>query len=254
MNAIKEEFRKNGVVHVPNAISKSTLVKLEQFWQWCVDHPGPYAARLFEDRLVRAESLSEATEMETSENGFYYQDIGNREARPLLDSLVREPNIVDLVAQVFGTDDTTEGWFTSEQIFLKEENSPRTGWHQDISDAGIEGNDALVIWLSFDPVSQEKSLEVVRGSHLGPVYSSIYGTFESEDIPNIEDRREEFDIVSYECQPGDVILFHYGTLHGGGPTGPGDRRRSLALRFVGPDCRSSRTGKPARHKSFIKVL
>ena len=37
--------------------------------------------------------------------------------------------------------------------------------------------------------------------------------------------------------PGALdVVFHPAMLHGGGPTGPGARRRSTALRFYGEDC------------------
>jgi hypothetical protein len=32
-----------------------------------------------------------------------------------------------------------------------------------------------------------------------------------------------------------VIVFHLGTLHGGAGTSPGLRRRTVSLRFLGPD-------------------
>src|SRR5206468_10107333 len=34
---------------------------------------------------------------------------------------------------------------------------------------------------------------------------------------------------------GDVIVFHLGVLHGGAGTAPGLRRRTISLRFLGPD-------------------
>ncbi len=35
--------------------------------------------------------------------------------------------------------------------------------------------------------------------------------------------------------PGDVMVLHLGSLHGGGATRPGMRRRYLTLRFIGDD-------------------
>ena len=232
-------------------------MRLESFWEWCVNHPGPAAARLFEDGLARADSITAARQVPTDESGFFYQDLGNPDARDQLESLVKEPDIISIVSEVFSTDGELKAWFTGEQVFLKEANTPRTGWHQDISDSNIEGLDALVIWMCFDRVSQTNSLEVVRGSHLGPVYSSIYGSFRSEPIPDIESHRHDFDIASYACERGDVVLFHYGALHGGGPTGTDERRRTLALRFIGPDCRKrggSMDAPTPVHSRFIQVL
>jgi hypothetical protein len=34
-------------------------------------------------------------------------------------------------------------------------------------------------------------------------------------------------------EPGDVVLFHMATLHGGAPTRAGQRRRTISLRCFG---------------------
>ena len=60
--------------------------------------------------------------------------------------------------------------------------------------------------------------------------------FEAAPIPNVDALPDEFEVVSYACDPGDVVVFHMGCLHGGGPTRPGQSRRTLALRFIGEQC------------------
>jgi hypothetical protein len=35
--------------------------------------------------------------------------------------------------------------------------------------------------------------------------------------------------------PGDVLIFHLGVLHGGAGTAHGLRRRTISMRFLGPD-------------------
>jgi ectoine hydroxylase-related dioxygenase (phytanoyl-CoA dioxygenase family) len=61
--------------------------------------------------------------------------------------------------------------------------------------------------------------------------------------------------VSFAVAPGDVVLFHPRMLHGGAPTHPGTRRRTLTLRFFGRDCfydeRPGRAG-PRRTGSTMK--
>jgi ectoine hydroxylase-related dioxygenase (phytanoyl-CoA dioxygenase family) len=54
-------------------------------------------------------------------------------------------------------------------------------------------------------------------------------------LPDIEADRASFDIVSWAVEPGDVLVFHPATLHGGAPTHPGSRRQTLSLRFFGRD-------------------
>jgi hypothetical protein len=54
-------------------------------------------------------------------------------------------------------------------------------------------------------------------------------------LPDIQADRDAFDILSWDVEPGDVIVFHLGALHGGAGTAPGIRRRTVSLRFLGPD-------------------
>jgi ectoine hydroxylase-related dioxygenase (phytanoyl-CoA dioxygenase family) len=139
-------------------------------------------------------------------------------------------------------------WYMYEQVFLKEGGETRrTPWHQDSSYLPIEGRRIAVVWISFDPVAKENALEFVRGSHRGPMYDGsrfdpqddtapLYGDGSLPRLPDIEADRSRFDIVSWAVEPGDIVVFHPGVLHGGGATRHGTRRRTLSLRFFGDDC------------------
>jgi ectoine hydroxylase-related dioxygenase (phytanoyl-CoA dioxygenase family) len=136
-----------------------------------------------------------------------------------------------------------------EQVFLKEGGeSRRTPWHQDSSYLAIAGEHLAVAWISFDPVAKTDALEFVRGSHRGVLYNGSRFALDDDTaplypgealprLPDIEAGRAAWDIVSWETAPGDVVLFHPAMLHGGAPTHPGQRRRTLTLRFFGRDAR-----------------
>jgi ectoine hydroxylase-related dioxygenase (phytanoyl-CoA dioxygenase family) len=138
-------------------------------------------------------------------------------------------------------------WYFGEQLFLKEGGSSRrTPWHQDTSYLRILGSQMVAVWVSLDPLPAEHSLEFVRGSHLGTLYNG--SAFAAHDdtaplykrsllprLPDIQAARDEFDILSWPVYPGDLLVFHLGILHGGAGTEPGLRRRTLSLRFLGPD-------------------
>ena len=65
----------------------------------------------------------------------------------------------------------------------------------------------------------------------------------SETVPNlprIEADRDQWEIVSYDTEPGDVIAFHTSTLHGGGAVDADTpERRTLTLRYFGDDAISA---------------
>ncbi len=102
------------------------------------------------------------------------------------------------------------------------------------------------VWISLDPIPLDCSFEVVRGSHKGIRYNGsrfkpgddtapLYPISELPRLPHIEGNRDDWDIVGDALVLGDLIVFHMGSLHGGGATRPGMRRRSLTLRFIGDD-------------------
>ena len=41
--------------------------------------------------------------------------------------------------------------------------------------------------------------------------------------------------VPWAVEPGDMVVFHANVLHGGAPTRPGRRRRTVSLRYFGDD-------------------
>jgi ectoine hydroxylase-related dioxygenase (phytanoyl-CoA dioxygenase family) len=134
-----------------------------------------------------------------------------------------------------------------EQLFLKDGGaSRRTPWHQDTSYLRMMGGQLVACWISLDPLPKAHALEFVRGSHKGVLYNGsafaadddtkpLYRRSRLPRLPDIQAQRERFDILSWDVSPGDILVFHLGVLHGGAGTTPGLRRRTISLRFMGPD-------------------
>ena len=60
MSKLREQFRKHGVVHLPNAFDPDTLKAAEYIWQETLEQPGPGASRLYRDRLAVTKNLKSA--------------------------------------------------------------------------------------------------------------------------------------------------------------------------------------------------
>jgi hypothetical protein len=100
------------------------------------------------------------------------------------------------------------------------------------------------MWISVDPVGRDSTLEFIAGSHKGPwlmprsFMSNEAKWFPEGDLanlPDIEAAREDYPILGWEVEPGDVVCFHMLTLHasaGVPSTGP---RRVFSVRFLGDD-------------------
>jgi ectoine hydroxylase-related dioxygenase (phytanoyl-CoA dioxygenase family) len=163
-------------------------------------------------------------------------------------------------------------WFMYEQVFSKSGGvTRRTPWHQDTPYLPVRGSQVAVLWMSFEPVPAGQALEFVRGSHRTTLYDGsrfdpdddtapLYGDGSLPRLPDIEADRARWPIVSWATRPGDAIVFHPATLHGGGATTTAQGRRTLSLRFFGEDAvvaaRPGRRGaeEPASHDPAVHPL
>lgn len=152
--------------------------------------------------------------------------------------------------------------FYGDQIFIKEPGTrERTSFHQDASYFDIEGDQCCVIWIPVDPVTAATGgMMYVRGSHRqGQIYAPnvfvartpLPGS-EGDLIPDLEGHPENFDIVQFDVEPGDVLVHHYKTIHGAhGNLTRYQVRRAASLRYCGDDIRYKiRPGTPQQmHQS-----
>jgi len=191
---------------------------------------------------------------------------------PALRSIVDESP----VAAVVGTALRSTVRFYMDQLFYKPKGRfLPTPWHQDTCYYNLGGHDLIRAWVSPDLVPRNVSLEVVRGSHLWNVtYSPLAGrdpesdpeaqamldaavagrpmlTAESyEDwtywsgvkdkslpaVPDIETHRDSYDILGWDYEPGDVLLFHGHILHSAlGDVDSARPRRAHASLWAGRD-------------------
>ena len=247
IDALRKAYRDDGVVFVRRALDVRALADAQAAYDWSLANPGP-AASTFKQH-------SDAT---------FYQDLYNPGCVAAYRAMLEASPLPRLIADIWQTPDV---WFMYEQVFLKEGGmSRRTPWHQDSSYLTVAGDDLAVAWITFDAVGAADSLEFVRGSHKGPLFNGsrfeldddtapLHPTSDMPRLPDIEADRDRYDIVSFAVEPGDLVLFHPAMLHGGAPTHPGQRRRTLTLRFFGERCfydeRPGRAG-PRRSGSSMK--
>ncbi|MBL6853644.1 MAG: phytanoyl-CoA dioxygenase family protein [Alphaproteobacteria bacterium] len=212
----------DGVVFLKSALGPTDLALIEQEFAHSVAHPTPKAVNFY-----------------PSENATFFEDTGQR-----MLPMVRATGIDAMVAALFGEPDL---WYMGEQLFLKENGfSRRTPWHQDTSYLRMMGSQLVACWVTLDPLPREHCLEFVRGSHKGTLYNGsafaahddtapLYKDSKLPRLPDIQKHRADFDILAWDMEPGDLIVFHLGMLHGGAGTVPGMRRRTVSLRFMGPN-------------------
>jgi hypothetical protein len=213
---------RDGVVNLRGALGPEAMAKVESAVAWSLSNPSPTARRFY-----------------PNEEAVFFEDRGQNHV-----DLVRDIGLDTMVGALWGVDRL---WYMGEQLFLKEGGaSRRTPWHQDTSYLRMMGDQIVACWISLDPLAKEHCLEFVRGSHRGVLFNGsafaenddtapLYKHSRLPRLPDIQADRDAFDILSWDVEPGDVIVFHLGVLHGGAGTAPGIRRRTVSLRFLGPD-------------------
>ena len=220
-------FREDGAAVFRGVLDQPMIAEAQRVFQWSLDNPSPAAQRYYE-----------------STGTIFHQDLFNTLSWGQYRHLFADSTMPDLVARLWGCRDI---WFFFEQIFFKSGGETRrTPWHQDTPYFPVDGDHLAVLWMCLDPVSREDSLEFVRGSHLKTLYNGsaflegddtagLYPEGSMPRLPDIEKERHRWDIVSWAVEPGDIVVFHPSVLHGGAPTHPGGRRRTISLRYFGED-------------------
>ena len=134
-----------------------------------------------------------------------------------------------------------------DQAFAKEPGSvDPTPWHNDQPFWPIVGRHVITTWVALDVITKQSgAVEFVAGSHNWNRWfqpRSFSGENELaknpdfEEIPDIEANRADYDIISWDLQPGDILAFNGMTLHGAAGNSTSDRRRrGYAVRFTGDD-------------------
>jgi ectoine hydroxylase-related dioxygenase (phytanoyl-CoA dioxygenase family) len=231
--AVREAFRNDGAVLIEDHLDDEQLTRCREAFDWAVEHPGPNAFRIFDK-----------TEQQT------HNDNANPRAKERLDALVRSLPFGQLFGELWGSEHV---WYFAEEVFLKAGGKPgRSPWHQDTSYLPWAGEHWANAWISFEALPKRNSLEVVRGSHRGVLHNGT--TFANPNdpteplwagdvLPRLPPIDAElavdpnaYDVISWATEPGDVVVVHPGSLHGGAPVDAGcPNRHTIVFRFFGDD-------------------
>ncbi len=135
-----------------------------------------------------------------------------------------------------------------DQLFVKPANCPvPTPWHHDVTFWPVDVNCRALcsIWITFDPVDPGNGgLEFIKGSHRWPGrYKAVTPNYDPymldsdfEDLPDIDARRDDYDLFSPSLEAGDCLIFNAQVVHGGAANKSSDKpRRAFSSRWAGDD-------------------
>lgn len=225
---LKEQFARDGVVFLKQALHPDWLQLIELGLARVMTDGGQTKHKFYADR-----------------DDEFLETIRNFDVTPEIQRLVYDSPIADMIGALIGSENV---WYYADEFFIKARGGcGRTPWHQDTSYWPIAGKQIASMWISLDPLPREECLEYVAGSHLGEMFDGFNPAEVSRDptlpyydedlppLPDIEADRSKWNIVSWDIEPGDVIMAHPSVLHGGGQTAPGSRRRAITVRCYGDD-------------------
>jgi len=144
-----------------------------------------------------------------------------------------------------------------DQLLVKEPGtSTPTPWHNDTSYWHLSGKQICSTWVALDRVPASSGVSYVRGSHKlalrhavtnfsGDAHSqrNVYADAgdEFDELPDVDAKvaAGELELLNWDLEPGDVILFDSAAVHGapGLPPNSTLRRRGYATRWLGDDVR-----------------
>lgn len=164
---------------------------------------------------------------------------------PTIREFVFDSGIAGLVGELL--DSTTTRLYFDHTLVKEPATVSPTPWHQDIPYWPFLGRQIGSAWVALTSSTiEESSLEFVRGSHNWDNYyapegfdSSVTWTadFDGPKVPDIDGNRDAYDIIGFDVEPGDALIFNAWTLHGAsGNAGP-NRRAAFSTRWLGDDAR-----------------
>lgn len=174
--------------------------------------------------------------------GLFVEDFCNWNDNPFYQRFIFSSSLGQLAAQLM---QSKTARLYHDHLLVKEPHTRQsTPWHQDQPYYNINGRQNCSMWIPVDPVSRYSTLEFVAGSHLGPwLMPRSFMNNEAKwfpegslmELPDIDAAREQFPIIGWDVNPGDVVIFHMLTLHSARGVTANQRRRVFSLRMIGDD-------------------
>lgn len=188
--------------------------------------PGPYAAE----------------NLKPGETGRFFDDYCNWNRIPEFEDVIRNSEAGRIAAELM---QSSGAQVFHDHVLVKEPGTTTaTPWHQDSPYYFVAGKHTVSFWSPMDPVSTA-TLRCVAGSHLWekPVlptrWLSEKDFYPDRDeympVPDPDSDPEDYRVLEWDMEPGDVVAFDFKMLHGARGNESTERRRAFSLRLVGDD-------------------
>jgi ectoine hydroxylase-related dioxygenase (phytanoyl-CoA dioxygenase family) len=174
--------------------------------------------------------------------GRFFEDFCNWQGIPQYKRFIFDTPLAALAQRLMQS--TTVRLYHDHLLVKEPGTRQRTPWHQDQPYYNVDGLQNISFWIPVDPVPRPSTLEFIAGSHRGPwLMPRTFMTNQAKwfpegslaELPDIENHREDFPILGWDLQPGDLVCFHMLSLHASAGVDGTNRRRVYSVRFLGDD-------------------
>jgi ectoine hydroxylase-related dioxygenase (phytanoyl-CoA dioxygenase family) len=198
---VVERYARDGAVLLPGLLAPEWIALLEAGVERNLSEPSEWAQRYTPD----------------GEPGQFFGDYCSWDRIPEFRTVTFDSGLADVARQLMGS---TTSRFFHEHVLVKEPGTREiTPWHHDQPYYCVDGDQSVSFWVPLDPV---------------PAAADADSRFEL--VPDLDAERPGHYILSFDVQPGDVIAFHFRTLHDApGTEGLPTRRRVVSFRWLGDD-------------------
>lgn len=219
-----DRFRRDGFLTVPDAVTAEELTALRDTFGGWVEESRAHSADYGETLDGRARFDLEPGH--TADRPALRRVQSPEEISDTYAGVMRRARLVDYVADLIGP---------SLRFHHGKVNSKLPGaatkvkFHQDFTFQPMSNDDMITALLFVDDVTADNGpLEVVPGTHKGPLYSLWHGGRFTGAVADEVVEKHRHNIIQCTGKAGSVCLMHASLLHGSAPN-RSDRPRTLYI-------------------------
>ena len=209
----KTDFWNDGVITLENAVTSSELAELRKvFTEWVEEsksHESDYGETL--DGRPRFD----LEPGHSSDKPGLRRVQSPEEISQVYESVMRNSRMTDYVAELIGPAIRFHHGKVNSKL---PGTATKIKFHQDFLFQPMTNDDLITALLYIDDVNLENGpLEVVPGSHKGPLYSHWHNGVFTGSVDDEVTKKYAKDVVKCIGKAGSVCLMHSSLLHGSAP-------------------------------------
>ena len=187
--------------------------------------------------------LEDSVQPEVEKRGHYLSITGSWQVSNVMRDVAINSPLPEIAATLM---QSQKVFLYDDQVLVKPPCTlEKTSWHQDLGYDNIQGTMVCGVRVPAYAESGDMGLvQYLKGVHKsGKIYkvnffiSDAYAEEDNGlDVPLMDGHEDDFDIVTFAPEPGDVVVHHLASLHGAGGNLSTTRTRSgVTVRYGGDD-------------------